>query len=175
MSRKPAGYSVRTAKRSDIAMIVAQRRAMFVDVGRDDKRQLDRMDRRFAVWVRPRLRTGEYREWFAVDREGQAAAGAAIWIMDWPPVPMDCTCRRGYVLNVYTHPSHRRKGLARMLMKAILAWCRRNGFVMVTLHASDYGRALYEALGFKPTSEMRLQLRKDTGPRRRAKRNSRAR
>jgi hypothetical protein len=29
---------------------------------------------------------------------------------------------------------------------------------MVSLHASDFGRPLYESLGFRPTNEMRLKL-----------------
>ena len=32
-----------------------------------------------------------------------------------------------YVLNVYTEPEHRRRGLARQLMQAILAWCQARG------------------------------------------------
>ena len=33
-----------------------------------------------------------------------------------------------------------------------------NGITVVILHASDDGRPLYEAVGFKPTNEMRLLL-----------------
>jgi GNAT superfamily N-acetyltransferase len=62
----------------------------------------------------------------------------------------------GYILNVYTEPEHRRRGLARELMEVILAWCRENHIARITLHASEEGRALYEGLGFVPTDEMRL-------------------
>jgi len=39
-----------------------------------------------------------------------------------------------------------------------VAWCGRNGFRSVALHASEDGRALYEELGFSGTNEMRLRL-----------------
>jgi hypothetical protein len=41
----------------------------------------------------------------------------------------------------------------------MIDWCRTQGFMNVTLHASDKGRPLYESLGFEPTNEMRLDLR----------------
>jgi GNAT superfamily N-acetyltransferase len=53
---------------------------------------------------------------------------------------------------------HRRKGVARELMKVMIAWCRENGFTSVGLHASEEGRPLYEQLSFQPTNEMRLNL-----------------
>ena len=62
------------------------------------------------------------------------------------------------ILNMYTEPEFRRRGLARMLMEKMIAWCREQGYNTVSLHASDKGRPLYEALGFRPTNELRLAL-----------------
>ena len=61
---------------------------------------------------------------------------------------------------MYTDPEFRRQGIARRLMQTMIDWCRKEGFVRVDLHASDKGRPLYESLGFEPTNEMRLNLRK---------------
>jgi hypothetical protein len=44
-------------------------------------------------------------------------------------------------------------------MHTMIEWCRKQGLVHVTLHASDKGRPLYQSLGFVPTNEMRLDLR----------------
>ena len=44
-------------------------------------------------------------------------------------------------------------------MVAVIAWCRDEGLRSLSLHASDFGRALYEELGFRPTNEMRLYLK----------------
>jgi len=68
---------------------------------------------------------------------------------------------RGNILNVYTGPPHRHRGLARHLMGVILDWCRANRVEIVILHSSDEGRPLYESLGFERTREMRIEL----GPR----------
>ena len=59
---------------------------------------------------------------------------------------------------MWTDPKHRRRGLGRRIVEAILAWGRANGITRFTLHASNDGRPLYERYGFRPTNEMRLTL-----------------
>ncbi len=85
------------------------------------------------------------------------AGGGAI-LVPWLPMPQEPALRRVTVLNVYTEPSHRRRGLARRVMRFIIDWCRDEGFACVQLHASDAGRPLYISLGFLTTNEMRLAL-----------------
>jgi GNAT superfamily N-acetyltransferase len=63
------------------------------------------------------------------------------------PVPL--------VVNLYTEPEFRGKGIARALMNTLLKWTTAQGCDRVALHASDAGRPLYQALGFVPTNEMR--------------------
>ncbi len=87
-------------------------------------------------------------------------AGGVVLISPWPSHPYDGQCRRATILNMYTDPPFRRQGIARRLMQTMIDWCREEGFVHVTLHASDKGRPLYESLGFEATNEMRLKLRR---------------
>ena len=61
-------------------------------------------------------------------------------------------------MNMYTEPEHRRQGLARRLMEAMIDWTRREGYAALFLHASEAGRPLYKELGFEPTNEMHLRL-----------------
>jgi GNAT superfamily N-acetyltransferase len=62
------------------------------------------------------------------------------------------------ILNVYTEPEFRKRGIARQIMLTILGWVKEHGFHSVNLHASDEGRHLYEKLGFEATNEMRLRF-----------------
>jgi GNAT superfamily N-acetyltransferase len=52
------------------------------------------------------------------------------------------------VYNVYTEPAHRRRGLARLIMETIQAWCGEHGVSSIALNASRDGQPLYEALGY---------------------------
>ncbi|HMK31217.1 MAG TPA: GNAT family N-acetyltransferase [Terriglobales bacterium] len=90
--------------------------------------------------------------------DGRVVGGGGVVICPWPGTPTDHQPRRVWILNIYTEPDHRRRGVARRILEAILAWCRDNGCRSVSLHASNQGRKLYESLGFKPTNEMRLML-----------------
>jgi GNAT superfamily N-acetyltransferase len=58
---------------------------------------------------------------------------------------------------MWTAPAHRRRGLGRQVVEAMLSWGRANGVTRFTLHASEAGRPLYELYGFKGTNEMRLE------------------
>ena len=83
----------------------------------------------------------------------------AYAISPWPGSPDDPSGLRALVLNVYTEPEFRRRGIARRIMETAIGWCREQGLGSVSLHASDFGRALYESLGFRQTNEMRLYLK----------------
>jgi ribosomal protein S18 acetylase RimI-like enzyme len=76
-------------------------------------------------------------------------------ILDWPPHPLDPTSsHRGYLLNVYVEPAHRRKHIASHLIELALAEARHRRIRVVALHSTDAGRALYESNGFRATNEM---------------------
>lgn len=151
-------FTIRTGTPDDAPIITAQRRGMFIDMGHADPAALDRMCAEFEPWVREKLAQGEYRAWLAVAGDGAVVAGAGLWLIPWPSNVIFLGNCRPYALNVYTDPTCRRNGLARRLMQAMLDWCRQEGYQVISLHASEQGRPLYEDLGFLPTNEMRLPL-----------------
>jgi GNAT superfamily N-acetyltransferase len=153
----PQGFVLRRASTADLDTLVEHRRAMFQDMGYTDQEAMQSMSAKFRPWLLARLEAGDYLAWVISTPGGSIAAGAGLWLMDWPPHMVGKGARRGNILNVYTHPDFRRRGLARELMKTALAWCGENGVDTVILHASDSGRTLYEAMGFAPTNEMRLR------------------
>jgi GNAT superfamily N-acetyltransferase len=152
------GYTLRLALPADAPVIAAQRRAMFVDMGDVAYAALEGMDARFADWVSDRIARGVYIGWLVQAPSGEIVAGAGLDIREGAPLPGDFDTRRGYIMNVYVHPDHRRRGLARRMIEALLAWCQDSSLCGLSLHASDEGRPLYASLGFMPSNEMRLKL-----------------
>lgn len=144
----------------DDAVVIAQHRiAMFRDMGVLDARDAEPLRVASLAYLRAALPSGAYLGWLA-EHDGTVVAGGGL--IPQPGVPRPENIHGGdeaYLLNVYTDPAHRRRGLARRLMDEMLAWCRERGLARVMLHASDEGLALYESLGFEPkTNEMRLVL-----------------
>jgi len=148
--------TIRLATVDDVPTLVHHRRAMFEDMGHKDRAILDGMDRSFAPWVTDKINRGEYMGWLAVSEKSEIVAGAGLWFVEWPPTVVDLSTRRAYLLNVYTESEYRRLGLARQLVTLMMDYCRDLGIRVITLHASDQGRSLYETLGFAQTNEMRI-------------------
>lgn len=151
-----SAYRIRPARLEDIPVLVHHRRAMFSEMGLPG--DYSRMEREFAGWAREGMAGGIFHGFLALAESGEVAAGGALSLLPWPPSPADPGHRLAFVYNVYTEPAHRRKGLARQFMEVMHAWCRERGIRTIALHASDFGRPLYEAMGYRPTSEMRLRL-----------------
>jgi GNAT superfamily N-acetyltransferase len=151
-------YSIRQATLADAEIIVRHRREMFFDMGDRDAAALDELAKAFHAWLVEKMSRQEYLGWFAIAEDGSVAAGAGVWLMNWPPGLHTSEPWRGNILNVYTEHAHRRRGLARTLVTTARDWCGGRGIHIVILHSSDAGRPLYEALGFQPTNEMRVFL-----------------
>jgi GNAT superfamily N-acetyltransferase len=154
-------YTIRPATPADSPVIVTHRRRMFEDMGHTNHAMMDAADPLFHHWLLERLENGRYLGWLAVEPGGAVVGGAGLWLLDWPPGLFDIAPYRGYILNVYTNPQHRKQGLARRVVGAAVEWCAERKIRVISLHASDQGRPVYEAMDFKPTNEMRLILPED--------------
>lgn len=150
--------SIREATLEDIPEVLRHRRGMFEDMDYTEPQSLASMVATSEQYLSKALVNRSFRAWFALAGM-RVAGGGAVVITPWPSHPYDLECRRATILNLYVYPEFRRQGIARRLMQAMIDWCQSQGFAAVSLHASEDGRHLYEALGFKPTNEMRLGLK----------------
>ena len=149
---------IRLATAEDARLIAAHRRAMFAAMDAADEAVLATVESASIPWTERMILENRYLGWITSDGE-RPVASAGMFLLDWPPHPFDPEGTvRGYLLNVFVEPAYRKRGLARELVQMCLAEARRRGIRMVTLHASDEGRPLYETLGFAVTNEMRLSL-----------------
>jgi GNAT superfamily N-acetyltransferase len=153
-----AELRLRQATTADVAVVMRHRRGMFQDMGHRDPAALDAMHATSEPFFRRALESGAYRGWLLEAPDGRVVAGGGVIQLEYHSHPRDPRPRRPVVVNMYTEPEYRRRGLARRLMQAMIDWARSDGFVVLYLHASDVGRPLYESLGFEPTNEMRLAL-----------------
>jgi GNAT superfamily N-acetyltransferase len=120
-----------------------------------------------AERVRPSLASGEYIGWLVPHPEDadKIIAGAGVMLREIPPIPLPRASGetvvydtgQALIVNVFTEPEWRRRGIARLLLERIIAWCREQRIESIVLHASEDGRTLYEQLGFMQTNEMRLR------------------
>lgn len=163
VSDASAPWHLRPAGPDDLAVILHHRRAMFEDMGYRDVAALDLMVSSAAPLLQRGAREGFYYGLLAETADGRVVAGGGVITVEFQPHPRDPRPRRPFVVNMYTEPEWRRRGLARHLLGALIEWSRAQGFESLYLHASDDGRPLYAAHGFLPTNELRLDLRGAAG------------
>ena len=152
---------VRLATAADAPVLARHRAEMFRDMGDLPDDQYETLataaERDLAAW----LESGDYVSFVASPqgRPGEIVAGAGIQIRKLLPRPLPGGAGillgpEAIVLNVFTEPGWRRRGVARRLMERVIEWSRTHKVARLVLHASPDGRSLYDQLGFAATNEM---------------------
>jgi GNAT superfamily N-acetyltransferase len=149
---------IRRGTPADISSIIRHRLGMFAEMGVGDPSQSEAYASECTTFVLQSMESGMYHSWLAETEAGEVVAGGAVYIVPWPANPSERKQQRAFLLNVFTESAFRRQGIARSLVQTMLDWCRAEGFRSVRLMASEFGRPLYESMGFRPTAEMRLAL-----------------
>lgn len=160
--RRP--FRIRPATPQDAPVLAKHRVEMFRDMGRiaDDETAAElraASETMIGEWIG----AGTYVGWLAepLARPGLVVGGAGVQLRPMLPRPARAgpgtfAGPEGYVLNVFVERAWRRRGVAAQLMEVVVSYARERRIRVVTLHASDAGRHLYERMGFVPTNEMRL-------------------
>lgn len=148
------GYRTRFATPGDAPILAEMRRQMFISMGKPDDERMQTALHAFAEWVANAIRRGIYIGWLVETTKSEPIANAGLLLLEWPPNLRDLGLIRGYVLNVWTSPDHRRKGIARALMQTVMAEAHSRRIHVLALHASDEGKHIYEKLGFRTSREM---------------------
>jgi len=112
----------------------------------------------YAAWARPRIAAGTYLGWFACDDCG-VIAGAGAVLLDWGPTRANPCGQMARIVNVYTEPGWRRRGIARALLATVMTACEARDVREFNLGATTEARGLYAALGFESyPAEMRRRV-----------------
>ena len=152
--------TTRPVRADDLELVCRQREQMFRESNAPGRTEdiLKNQTEHFRPWLAARLKDTSYFGWIVEDA-GAPVAGIGLMVIDWPPGPAHPTQdRRGYVLNVFVEPSHRKRGIAKMLMEMADQEFARRGVAFLILHATRMGRPLYQQLGWSATSEMAKSL-----------------
>jgi ribosomal protein S18 acetylase RimI-like enzyme len=91
--------------------------------------------------------------------ESQAIASSGLAFHHHPPSNRNPTGREAYIMNMYTVPEYRRRGIATKLLQMLIDKARESGCGKISLHVLPNGRSIYVKAGFAAIeTEMRLNL-----------------
>jgi GNAT superfamily N-acetyltransferase len=155
-------FKIRRATVSDADVIAWQRARMFQDMGDVSGDAFEILRAKARVRLKEWLESGDYIGWLATpsDKLGTIVGGAGVQLQPILPRPLDAStigeARQGTIVNVFTEPQWRRRGIASLLVEEIVTWSKDQRVERLLLHASDEGRSLYGQFGFVASNEMRL-------------------
>ena len=162
-------FIVRLATSADADTIARHRARMFQDMGEVPPNLFEEFRGKSRDRLHEVLTRGEYIGWLASPESNPKiiVGGAGLQLHQVLPHPSAHSSegidiaegRHGIIINVFTEPEWRRRGVAALLLKQIIGWSRQNHLERLTLHASPEGRSLYERLGFVTSNEMRFGRR----------------
>lgn len=155
-SEPSAAPELRAARTGEYVYAAQMRQQMSVEHDGDFDARSAGWRERFCAYFSAKQDAGKAQLFLAF--EGEKPVGMAIVSLldNYRTAAFDM--RIAYVNGVYVYPEYRRRGIARGLMEMTVAWARAHGCLQVRLRASEQGRPLYASLGFRPTSEMQLDL-----------------
>jgi GNAT superfamily N-acetyltransferase len=155
-------FQIRRATAQDADIVSWHRARMFQDMGdvAGDAFEILRAQARTRLeqWIDQ----GNYIGWLAApaDKPEIIVAGAGVQLQPILPRPLDLSTigegRQGTIVNVFTEPQWRQRGIAGLLIKEIIIWSKNEQIDRLVLHASEEGRSIYERSGFIASNEMRF-------------------
>ncbi len=102
------------------------------------------------------LRDGSHTAYLVFDGTNFIGAGGVSYYRVMPTYH-NPSGNKAYIMNMYTSPKYRRKGIAYKTLDLLVRDAKSRGVNVILLEATEMGRPLYEKYGFvKMNNEMEL-------------------
>lgn len=102
------------------------------------------------------LKDGSHTAYLVYDGDIFIGAGGVSYFTVMPTYH-NPTGKKAYIMNMYTNPNYRRRGIAYKTLDLLIKDVKSKGITAISLEATSMGRPLYEKYGFvKMNDEMEL-------------------
>ena len=109
-----------------------------------------------CAYYKRALETGEHIAYLVYDNGTFIGAGGVSFYQVMPTYH-NPSGKKAYIMNMYTAPEYRRRGIAFHTLDLLVKAAKEQGVSQIALEATDMGRPLYEKYGFvKMEDEMEL-------------------
>ena len=154
-------YSLRRANLNDVDKLIDFRAEFLKEV------QNSPLDMEMEIFLKSlkdyfldKMKSNDFLAWLA-ESDSKIIATSGLSFLQKPPHFINLTGKFAYIMNMYTKPEWRRKGIGSALLEKLFEEIKKKGIQSVVLHASPTGRLLYEKYGFRENDgdkEMILNL-----------------
>ncbi|MBN2379962.1 GNAT family N-acetyltransferase [candidate division WOR-3 bacterium] len=149
--------SFRRATRKDVGVLVRFRIEFLNELMGITDKKIQAPRKKIHNYFSEAMDGGDFIAWLAqIDGAVVATSGMVIWQM--PPKYGIANGKQGYILNMYTLPWARRRGICTVLLQRLISDAHTLGIKYLHLHASDDGIGIYRKAGFREPSWPELEL-----------------
>lgn len=114
------------------------------------------VERQSYLYYQKALSDGSHIAYLVFDESGCIGTGGVSFFQVMPTYH-NPSGKKAYIMNMYTNPKYRRKGIAYKTLDMLIKEIKSKGISSISLEATDMGRPLYEKYGFvKMNIEMEL-------------------
>jgi GNAT superfamily N-acetyltransferase len=151
------GVAIRRATANDAEVLTRLRLDMQTELGNAHATQWAEVNQSY---FERKMASEDFVAFVAEDgREIVATSGIVVY--EAPPTGGNPTGIEGYIMNMYTAPEYRGKGLAGALLDRLVEYVRARGGRRLWLRTSEMGRGVYARAGFRENEDY-MQLRLET-------------
>lgn len=141
-------YTYKKASIADLDMLVETRIKVLRAANLlDDDVDMSEVETESRDYYEKALRDGSHTAYLVFDGDKFIGAGGVSYYSVMPTYH-NPSGRKAYIMNMYTDPEYRRRGIAYKTLEYLVADVKSKGITMITLEATDSGRPLYEKYGF---------------------------
>ena len=121
-----------------------------------DDTDMSEVERESYNYYQKALCDGSHIAYLVFDEERFVGAGGVSFFQVMPTYH-NPSGNKAYIMNMYTNPEYRRKGIAIKTLDMLIKDAKNKGVTSISLEATDMGRPLYEKYGFiKMNDEMEI-------------------
>lgn len=149
----PPAIVYRRATSADLDLLVDTRLTVLraangLDAGAD----LGEVAAETRDYYRQALDSDDHIAYLALDGDRFVGAGGVSFYRVMPTCH-NPTGRKAYIMNMYTAPDHRRRGIALRMLDLLVREAKRRAIPFISLEATAAGRPLYEKYGFRAQAD----------------------
>ena len=123
----------------------------------DENTDMSEVERQSRDYYKKALADGTHTAYLVYDNDRFIGAGGVSYYRVMPTYN-NSRGEKAYIMNMYTAPDYRRKGIAFKTLDLLVQDAKEKGITAISLEATDMGRPLYEKYGFvKMNDEMELR------------------
>ena len=122
----------------------------------DESVDMSKVERQSKDYYEKALADGSHTAYLVYDGDTFIGAGGVSYFRVMPTYH-NPSGEKAYIMNMYTAPEYRRKGIAFKTLDLLVRAAKERNVKAISLEATDMGRPLYEKYGFvKMNDEMEL-------------------